>query len=37
MLEDFARPRPMRSEERLEILTKIFEASNWITPPPIAQ
>jgi poly-gamma-glutamate synthesis protein (capsule biosynthesis protein) len=34
MLEDFARPRPMRSEERLEILTKIFEASNWPAPAP---
>jgi poly-gamma-glutamate synthesis protein (capsule biosynthesis protein) len=32
MLEDFARPRPMRSEERHEILTKIFEASGWPVP-----
>jgi len=34
MLEDFARPRPMRSDERNEILTKIFEASNWIEIAP---
>jgi poly-gamma-glutamate synthesis protein (capsule biosynthesis protein) len=34
MLEDFARPRPMRSDERLEILTKIFEASGWPVPAP---
>jgi hypothetical protein len=34
MLEDFARPRPMRSDERLEILTKIFEASGWPVPSP---
>ena len=34
MLEDFARPRPMRLDERLEILTKIFEASNWIEIAP---
>lgn len=35
MLEDFARPRPMRSDERLEILTKIFEASDWPVPAPL--
>jgi hypothetical protein len=34
MLEDFARPRPMRSDERLEILTKIFEASGWPVAAP---
>ena len=34
MLEDFARPRPMRSDERLEILTKIFDASEWLVPIP---
>ena len=32
MLEDFARPRLMRSDERLAILTKIFEASGWSIP-----
>jgi poly-gamma-glutamate synthesis protein (capsule biosynthesis protein) len=37
MLEDFARPRPMRSDERLEILTKIFEASGWVQPPVPAE
>lgn len=35
MLEDFARPRPMRSDERLEILTKIFDASGWPVPEPV--
>jgi hypothetical protein len=34
MLEDFARPRPMLSQERLEILTKIFTASDWPIPAP---
>lgn len=34
MLEDFARPRPMRADERLAILTKIFEASGWPVPKP---
>ena len=32
MLEDFARPRIMRPDERLAILTKIFEASGWTVP-----
>ena len=34
MLEDFARPRPMRLEERVQILTKIFDASGWPVPAP---
>ena len=29
MLEDFARPRLMRADERQAILTKIFDASGW--------
>ncbi len=29
MLEDFARPRPMRTEERIEILERMFAASGW--------
>jgi len=29
MLEDFARPRPMTSSERLDFLTYIFAASGW--------
>jgi len=34
MLEDFARPRPMRADERREILEKIFEASGWSESAP---
>lgn len=29
MLEDFARPRPMTSEERAKMLTTYFEVSGW--------
>lgn len=28
-LEDYARPRPMRNDERLNFLTRIFEGSGW--------
>jgi poly-gamma-glutamate capsule biosynthesis protein CapA/YwtB (metallophosphatase superfamily) len=34
MLEDFARPRPMRADERREILEKIFAASGWSESVP---
>ncbi len=34
MLEDFARPRPMLSNERIAILTKIFGASGWSVQAP---
>ncbi len=29
MLEDYAQPRPMTAEERVELLTALFEASGW--------
>lgn len=29
MLEDYARPRPMTSEERASLLSSIFQASGW--------
>jgi poly-gamma-glutamate synthesis protein (capsule biosynthesis protein) len=29
MLEDFARPRPMRPDEREIFLDRMFEASGW--------
>jgi len=29
MLEDYAQPRPMDSEERAELLSEIFEVSGW--------
>jgi len=29
MLEDFARPRPMRADERKTFLEKMFEVSGW--------
>jgi len=32
MLEDYARPRPMRMDERETFLDKMFEASGWRNP-----
>ena len=34
MLEDFARPRPMRTDERKEFLEKMFDISGWPVAPP---
>ena len=35
MLEDFARPRPMRADERKTFLEKMFEVSGWSENLPV--
>ena len=35
MLEDFARPRPMRADERKTFLEKMFEVSGWSENAPV--